>query len=83
MNEPPGGRWRAGLTAPAIAEHFRDAVHENVLLLIDNVYRFVQAGAEVSGLLGRLPSRVGYQPTLASEIAELARAHRFRRRRPL
>lgn len=70
MNEPPGARWRAGLTALAIAEHFRDSVHENVLLLIDNVYRLVQAGGEVSGLLGRLPSRVGYQPTLASEIAE-------------
>jgi F-type H+/Na+-transporting ATPase subunit beta len=71
MNEPPGARWRAGLAALAIAEHFRDTAHENVLLLIDNVYRFVQAGGEVSGLLGRLPSRVGYQPTLASEIAEL------------
>jgi F-type H+-transporting ATPase subunit beta len=71
MNEPPGARWRAGLTALAIAEHFRDVAHEDVLLLIDNVYRFVQAGGEVSGLLGRLPSRVGYQPTLASEIAEL------------
>jgi F-type H+-transporting ATPase subunit beta len=71
MNEPPGARWRAGLTALAIAEHFRDTAHENVLLLIDNVYRLVQAGAEVSGLLGRLPSRVGYQPTLANEIAEL------------
>jgi len=71
MSEPPGARWRAGLTALAIAEHFRDEAHENVLLLIDNVYRMVQAGGEVSGLLGRLPSRVGYQPTLASEIAEL------------
>ena len=71
MNEPPGARWRAGLTALAIAEYFRDEAHENVLLLIDNVYRLVQAGSEVSGLLGRLPSRVGYQPTLASEIAEL------------
>ena len=70
MNEPPGARWRAGLTALAIAEHFRDNAHENVLLLIDNVYRLVQAGGEVSGLLGRLPSRVGYQPTLASEVAE-------------
>ena len=69
MNEPPGARWRAGLTALAIAEHFRDAAHEDVLLLIDNVYRLVQAGGEVSGLLGRLPSRVGYQPTLATEIA--------------
>jgi F-type H+-transporting ATPase subunit beta len=71
MNESPGARWRAGLTALTIAEHFRDEKHENVLLLIDNVYRLVQAGGEVSGLLGRLPSRVGYQPTLASEIAEL------------
>jgi F-type H+-transporting ATPase subunit beta len=70
MNEPPGARWRAGLTALAIAEHFRDAAHEHVLLLVDNVYRLVQAGGEVSALLGRLPSRVGYQPTLASEIAE-------------
>jgi len=71
MNEPPGARWRTGLTALAIAEHFRDAAHENVLFLIDNVYRLVQAGGEISGSLGRLPSRVGYQPTLASEIAEL------------
>jgi F-type H+/Na+-transporting ATPase subunit beta len=70
MNEPPGARWRAGLTALAIAEDFRDRAHENVLLLVDNVYRLIQAGGEVSGLLGRLPSRVGYQPTLASEIAE-------------
>ena len=71
MNEPPGARWRVGLAALAVAEHFRDVLHRDVLLLVDNVYRFVQAGAEVSGLLGRLPSRVGYQPTLATEIAEL------------
>ena len=71
MNEPPGARWRVGLTALTIAEHFRDAERRDVLLLMDNVFRFVQAGAEISGLLGRLPSRVGYQPTLASEIAEL------------
>ncbi len=70
MNEPPGARWRAGLAALTIAEHFRDAGHQDVLFLIDNVYRLVQAGGEVSGLLGRLPSRVGYQPTLAGEIAE-------------
>lgn len=70
MNEPPGARWRTGLTALAIAEYFRDTARENVLLLVDNVYRLVQAGGEVSGLLGRLPSRVGYQPTLTSEIAE-------------
>jgi len=71
MNEPPGARWRVGMTALTVAEHFRDVMRQNVLLLIDNVFRFVQAGSEVSGLLGRLPSRVGYQPTLATEIAEL------------
>jgi F-type H+/Na+-transporting ATPase subunit beta len=71
MSEPPGARWRVGLTALTIAEYFRDQKHQNVLLLIDNVFRFVQAGSEVSGLLGRLPSRVGYQPTLASEVAAL------------
>ena len=71
MNEPPGARWRAGLTALTIAEYFRDAKRQNVLLLMDNVFRFVQAGGEVSGLLGRLPSRVGYQPTLATEVAAL------------
>ncbi len=71
MNEPPGARWRVGLTALTVAEHFRDAARRDVLLLMDNVYRFVQAGSEVSGLLGRLPSRVGYQPTLATEVAEL------------
>ncbi|MGN6377128.1 MAG: F0F1 ATP synthase subunit beta [Sphingomonas sp.] len=71
MNEPPGARWRVGLTALTVAEHFRDEQKRNVLLLMDNVFRFVQAGSEVSGLLGRLPSRVGYQPTLASEVAAL------------
>jgi F-type H+-transporting ATPase subunit beta len=71
MNEPPGARWRVPLTALAIAEYFRDTRHQNVLLLMDNVFRFVQAGAELSSLLGRLPSRVGYQPTLASEVAAL------------
>jgi F-type H+-transporting ATPase subunit beta len=71
MNEPPGARWRAALTALTISEHFRDHDHRNVLLLMDNVFRFVQAGAEVSSLLGRLPSRVGYQPTLATEVARL------------
>lgn len=71
MNEPPGARWRAPLTALSIAEYFRDEAHRNVLLLMDNVFRFVQAGAEVSGLLGRMPSRVGYQPTLATEVAAL------------
>jgi F-type H+/Na+-transporting ATPase subunit beta len=71
MNEPPGARWRAPLTALTMAEYFRDQKHQNVLLLMDNIFRFVQAGAEVSSLLGRLPSRVGYQPTLASEVAAL------------
>jgi F-type H+-transporting ATPase subunit beta len=71
MNEPPGARWRVPLTALTVAEYFRDERHQNVLLLMDNVFRFVQAGAEVSGLLGRLPSRVGYQPTLATEVAAL------------
>jgi F-type H+-transporting ATPase subunit beta len=71
MNEPPGARWRVAMTALTMAEYFRDAKHQNVLLLMDNVFRFVQAGSEVSGLLGRLPSRVGYQPTLASEVAAL------------
>jgi F-type H+/Na+-transporting ATPase subunit beta len=71
MNEPPGARWRVGLTALTVAEYFRDRKRQNVLLLMDNVFRFVQAGSEVSGLLGRLPSRVGYQPTLDSEVAAL------------
>ncbi|MCA9285590.1 MAG: F0F1 ATP synthase subunit beta [Phycisphaerales bacterium] len=71
MNEQPGARFRVGLAALTMAEHFRDDVHENVLLLIDNIFRFVQAGAEVSGLLGRLPSRLGYQPTLATDLAAL------------
>ncbi len=71
MNEPPGARWRVGMTALTLAEYFRDVMRSDVLLLMDNVFRFVQAGSEVSGMLGRLPSRVGYQPTLATEIAEL------------
>ena len=71
MNEPPGARWRVPLTALTVAEFFRDQKHQNVLLLMDNVFRFVQAGSELSSLLGRLPSRVGYQPTLATEVASL------------
>jgi F-type H+-transporting ATPase subunit beta len=71
MNEPPGARFRVGHAALTIAEYFRDEVHRDVLLLIDNIFRFVQSGTEVSGLMGRIPSRVGYQPTLASELAEL------------
>lgn len=71
MNEPPGARFRVGHAALTIAEHFRDAMHRDVLLLIDNIFRFVQSGMEVSGLMGRIPSRVGYQPTLGTELAEL------------
>jgi F-type H+-transporting ATPase subunit beta len=71
MNEPPGARFRVGLSALTIAEYFRDELQRDVLLFMDNVYRFVQAGMEVSGLLGRMPSRVGYQPTLATDIGEL------------
>ncbi len=70
MNEQPGARFRVGHTALTIAEYFRDEKKQDVLLLVDNIFRFIQAGAEVSGLLGRLPSRVGYQPTLATELAE-------------
>lgn len=71
MNEPPGARFRVGHAALTMAEYFRDDERQDVLLLIDNIFRFVQAGAEVSGLMGQLPSRVGYQPTLATELAEL------------
>jgi F-type H+-transporting ATPase subunit beta len=71
MNEPPGVRFRVGYTALTMAEYFRDDARKDVLLLIDNIFRFIQAGSEVSGLMGQLPSRLGYQPTLASELAEL------------
>jgi F-type H+-transporting ATPase subunit beta len=71
MNEPPGVRFRVGHAALTIAEYFRDQAHRDVLLLIDNIFRFIQAGSEVSGLMGRIPSRVGYQPTLGTELAEL------------
>ncbi len=70
MNEPPGARFRIGHAALTMAEYFRDDKRQDVLLLIDNIFRFVQAGSEVSGLMGQLPSRVGYQPTLATELAE-------------
>lgn len=71
MNEQPGARFRVGHAALTMAEYFRDDEHKDVLLLIDNIFRFVQAGAEVSGLIGRIPSRVGYQPTLGTELSEL------------
>ena len=71
MNEPPGARFRAALTALTMAEYFRDVEHQDVLLFIDNVFRYIQAGSEVSALLGRLTSAVGYQPTLATEVGAL------------
>ncbi|HTV95495.1 MAG TPA: F0F1 ATP synthase subunit beta [Steroidobacteraceae bacterium] len=69
MNEPPGARFRVGHAALTMAEHFRDEEHRDVLLLIDNIFRFIQAGMEVSGLMGQMPSRLGYQPTLGTELA--------------
>lgn len=71
MNEPPGARFRVGHTGLTMAEYFRDDARQDVLLLIDNIFRFIQAGQEVSGLMGLLPSRLGYQPTLASDLAKL------------
>jgi len=71
MNEPPGARMRVGLSALTVAEYFRDVSKQDVLLFIDNIFRFTQAGSEVSALLGRMPSAVGYQPTLANEMGEL------------
>jgi F-type H+-transporting ATPase subunit beta len=71
MNEPPGARLRVGLTGVTVAEYFRDEEHQDVLLFIDNIFRFVQAGSEVSALLGRMPSAVGYQPTLGTEMGLL------------
>ncbi|BAK47107.1 MAG: F0F1 ATP synthase subunit beta [Lachnospiraceae bacterium] len=71
MNEPPGARMRVAETGLTMAEYFRDKEHQDVLLFIDNIFRFVQAGSEVSALLGRMPSAVGYQPTLANELGEL------------
>ena len=71
MNEPPGARMRAPLAALTMAEYFRDTEHQDVLLFIDNIFRFTQAGSEVSALLGRMPSAVGYQPTLATEMGQL------------
>ena len=71
MNEPPGARMRVGLSGLTMAEYFRDVKHQGVLLFIDNIFRFTQAGSEVSALLGRMPSAVGYQPTLATEMGAL------------
>jgi F-type H+-transporting ATPase subunit beta len=71
MNEPPGSRFRVGHAALTMAEYFRDDEHRDVLLLIDNIFRFIQAGSEVSGLMGQMPSRLGYQPTMATELSAL------------
>jgi F-type H+-transporting ATPase subunit beta len=71
MNEPPGARARVALSALTVAEYFRDAMNQDVLLFIDNIFRFTQAGSEVSALLGRIPSAVGYQPTLGTDMGEL------------
>jgi len=71
MNEPPGARFRVGHAALTMAEYFRDDEHRDVLLLVDNIYRFIQAGMEVSGLMGQMPSRLGYQPTMSTELAQL------------
>ncbi|MCB0585262.1 MAG: F0F1 ATP synthase subunit beta [Phaeodactylibacter sp.] len=71
MNEPPGSRFRVGHTALTMAEYFRDDEQRDVLLLIDNIFRFIQAGMEVSGLMGQMPSRLGYQPTMGTELAQL------------
>ncbi len=71
MNEPPGARFRVGDAALTMAEYFRDDEHRDVLLLVDNIYRFIQAGMEVSSLMGQMPSRLGYQPTMATELARL------------
>jgi F-type H+-transporting ATPase subunit beta len=71
MNEPPGARFRVGQAALTMAEYFRDDENRDVLLLIDNIFRFIQAGSEVSGLMGQMPSRLGYQPTMGTELAAL------------
>ena len=71
MNEPPGARFRVGHAALTMAEYFRDDLQQDTLVLIDNIFRFIQAGSEVSGLMGQIPSRLGYQPTLSSDLAEL------------
>jgi F-type H+-transporting ATPase subunit beta len=71
MNEPPGARFRVGHAALTMAEYFRDDEHRDVLVLVDNIFRFIQAGSEVSGLMGQMPSRLGYQPTMGTELAGL------------
>ena len=82
MNEPPGARLRVGLTGLTMAEYFRDVAGQDVLLFIDNIFRFIQAGSEVSALMGRMPSAVGYQPTLANEVGLCRRGSHQPRRVP-
>ena len=81
MNEPPGARFRVGHAALTMAEYFRDDEHRDVMLLIDNIFRFIQAGMEVSGLMGQMPSRLGYQPTMGTELSASGGAHRQHRHR--
>src|SRR5262249_57892702 len=83
MDESPGVRFRVGLTALTYAEYLRDSLHKEVLFLMDNMFRFVQAGSEISGLLGRMPATVGYQPTLMTEVAEVQDRILSTRRGPL
>ena len=71
MNEPPGSRFRVGHAALTMAEYFRDSQHKDVLLLVDNIFRFIQAGSEISGMMGQMPSRLGYQPTMGTELSKL------------
>ena len=81
MNEPPGARMRVGLSGLTMAEYFRDEKNQDVLLFIDNIFRFTQAGSEVSALLGRMPSAVGYQPTLQTEMGGFAGAYHIDKER--
>ena len=83
MNEPPGARMRVALTGLTMAEYFRDQENQDVLLFIDNIFRFTQAGSEVSALLGRIPSAVGYQPTLATEMGALQERDNFNEKKAL
>ena len=77
MNEPPGARARVALTGLTVAEYFRDKEGQDVLFFVDNIFRFTQAGSEVSALLGRIPSAVGYQPTLATDMGNLQGENNF------
>ena len=81
MNEPPGARARVALTGLTVAEYFRDKEGQDVLFFVDNIFRFTQAGSEVSALLGRIPSAVGYQPTLATDMGNLTRKNYINRQR--